>query len=214
MKASVIAFAAIAAAAAMPAYSQETDTPAFDPVFTGPRVEVFGGAEVKRFRYSPGVTGAQRRHTGGVAGVLGGFDLAAPYGLVAGVFGSYAIPTTNFCANNAFGCVRTGREVEGGARLGYLFGSRAMVYVKGAYVNASYRVQSRFTDGTIYNTYVLRDSWRAGAGGEYALSEHAYVKAEYNYTRPKSLDLSAYGHPGVRYRQIRHQFIAGFGVRF
>ncbi|WP_375391047.1 outer membrane protein [uncultured Sphingomonas sp.] len=212
MKLIPLIFVAATALTAIPAMAQDVD-----PVFTGPRVEGFGGVDFQHYKINPTPAGAETKHTGGVAGVLGGFDIGVG-GLVVGAFGSYALPTSNFCASRpAFlpdQCVRPEREIEGGARVGVKFGPRALVYGKGAYVNTSVKVQSTFTAGGTFNTHVNEDGWRVGAGAEYALAEHAYIKVEYDYTQTSRFSLQPYGFANTDYRQTKSQVLGGFGVRF
>lgn len=213
---------------AVPALAQDAPPPPpadtaadIDPTFTGPRVEGFGGVDFQKYDFKPTPAGADRTHTGGVAGALAGYDIGFR-NLVVGAFGSYALPTSNSCSVSvqATGrCVRPEREIEAGARIGFkggdsFLGNRFMVYAKGAYVNTSVKVQSGLNGGGIYNTHRLIGGWRAGAGAEYAVTENAYVKVEYDYTRTGRFDLAPYGFANTDYRQSKNQVLAGFGVRF
>jgi len=195
-----------------------------DPTFTGPRVEGFGGVDIQKYSFRPLPAGADDDHTGGVAGALVGYDIGFR-NLVVGGFGTFALPTSNFCAQRPAlqpgRCVRPDREIEGGVRLGFKAGdsflgagNRILVYAKGSYVNTLVKVQSTFTGGGTFNTHRNRDGWRVGGGAEYALNEHAYVKAEYNYTRTDRLNLQPYGFANTDFRQSKHQILGGFGIRF
>lgn len=239
MKAIHMVLAAAGVMAAAPAFAQDAppqgapaqDAPppstadGIDPTFTGPRIEGFGGVDFQKYDFRPNPAGANRSHTGGVAGALGGFDVGFR-NLVVGVFGSYALPTSGFCATRPSlvpgRCVRPEREVEAGARVGFKagdsflgFGNRALFYAKGAYVNTSTKVQSTYVNnGGTVNTHRLIGGWRAGAGVEYAITNHAYVKAEYDYTRTNRFSLQPYGFAGTDYRQSKNQILGGFGIRF
>ena len=217
---------AAAVLGAAPALAQDAPPPStaegIDPTFTGPRVEGFGGVDFQKYDFRPNPAGADRDHTGGVAGMLGGFDVGFR-NVVIGAFGSYALPTSTFCAPRPVGaagrCVRPEREIEAGARVGFkagdaFLGNRALIYVKGAYVNTSVKVQSTFTTGGTFNTHRLIGGWRAGGGIEYAVTNHAYVKVEYDYTRTGRFSLQPYGFANTDYRQSKNQVLAGFGVRF
>ena len=143
-----------------------------------------------------------------------------------GAFGSYALQTYNGCDNRLPAltpgrCVRPERQIEAGARDGVKagdsflgFGNRALFYAKGAYVNTSVNVQSTYTSGGTFNTHRLIGGWRAGAGLEYALTGHAYIKAEYDYTRTNRFSLQPYGFANTDYRQSSIQILGGFGIRF
>lgn len=225
MKPVQMLLAAVGVFGAIPALAQDAPPPStvdgIDPTFTGPRVEGFGGVDFNKYEFNPAPAGAQRSRTGGTAGVLAGYDIGFR-NLVVGAFGSYALPTSNFCDNSAQAvgrCVRPEREIEAGARVGFkggdsFLGNRFMVYAKGAYVNTSVKVQSGLNGGGIYNTHRLIGGWRAGAGAEYALNEHAYLKVEYDYTRTGRFALDPYGFANTEYRQSKNQVLAGFGVRF
>ncbi len=228
MKPVQMLLAVVGVLGAVPALAQDAPPPPpsdtatdIDPTFTGPRVEGFGGVDFQKYGFNPNPAGAERTHTGGVAGALAGYDIGFR-NFVVGAFGSYALPTSNSCDSSAQAigrCVRPEREIEAGARIGFkggdsFLGNRFMVYAKGAYVNTSVKVQSGLNGGGIYNTHRLIGGWRAGAGAEYALTENAYVKVEYDYTRTGRFSLEPYGFADTEYRQSKNQVLAGFGVRF
>ncbi len=228
MKPVQMLLAVVGVLGAVPALAQDAPPPPpsdtatdIDPTFTGPRVEGFGGVDFQKYDFNPNPAGAERTHTGGVAGALAGYDIGFR-NFVVGAFGSYALPTSNSCDSSAQAigrCVRPEREIEAGARIGFkggdsFLGNRFMVYAKGAYVNTSVKVQSGLNGGGIYNTHRLIGGWRAGAGAEYALTENAYVKVEYDYTRTGRFSLEPYGFADTEYRQSKNQVLAGFGVRF
>ena len=235
MKTILLATGAFLIASAAPAFAQDTPAPApaasaapaasdngapvsaVSSSFTGPRVEIFGGWDRvgTRTRFDDGVTrDTNRTHRNGVTGgVLGGYDLPIGDKLVAGAFGSYALSTAKDCVGGV-GCVKSGRQIEGGARLGLkALDGKALVYAKGAYVNG--QIRADLFDGTdLIKGHANRDGWRAGAGVEYAVSSHAYVKAEYDYTRFKSFDADDLGVTDTSLRYDRNQLLGGFGVRF
>jgi outer membrane immunogenic protein len=215
------------AASAAPAFAQDAPAPAATAsddgaVFTGPRAEIFGGWDRvgTRTRFDDGTT---RTTTHGhdsawTAGALLGYDMPVGDKLTVGVLGSYAISTAKDCAyaggTGGFGgCLKAGREVEGGARLGYKMTPRTLLYVKGSYVNG--KIRGKFGDGIDYaGGHADRDGWRAGAGAEFAVTKHAYVKAEYDYTRFNSFHAEDLGLADTSLRYDRNQVLAGFGVHF
>jgi outer membrane immunogenic protein len=214
---SILATAALAAAAT-PAFAQDTTT---GSSFTGPRAEIFGGwdrvgARTTFFNLDGSTTKAKDHANGAIAGIAVGYDMPIGDRLIVGAFGSVALPTAKFCTTDGTagsGCLRAQREYEGGARVGMKVGPRMLVYAKGAYVNG--RFESTLSDGTAYiKNYTNRDGWRAGAGAEFALNRHAYVKAEYDYTRYNSFDSSTLQGVDTRARFDRNQVLAGFGIRF
>jgi outer membrane immunogenic protein len=232
MKTFLLASGALLLASAAPAFAQ--DSSALAPTtetastvstttnFGGPRAEVFGGWDRvgTRTRFDDGTTRiTDRSHKSGVtAGGLVGYDMPIGDRFIVGAFGSYAISSAKTCdfgnaGNVGNGCLKAGRELEGGARIGANLGGKALVYAKGAYVNG--QIRGRFSDGTNYiGGHTNRGGWRAGAGVEYPVSSHAYVKAEYDYTRFKTFDATDLGVTDTSLRYDRSQVLGGFGVRF
>jgi len=219
MKTILLASSVALAAFAAPAFAQDGAPAPEISSFTGPRAEIFGGWDRvgARARYDDGATRiTEKGHKdGAMGGALVGYDFPIGDRLVAGPFGSIAFSTAKECfyGVTTHACVRPGREIEGGARLGAKMGSSTLVYAKGAYVNG--QIRATVVDGfDYYNAHANRDGWRAGAGVEYALNRHAYIKAEYDYTRFKSFGTDDLGTPDTRLRFDRNQVLGGFGVRF
>ena len=97
-----------------------------------------------------------------------------------------------------------------------LLSPRTLLYVKGGYTNARYNVLA--TDNTTdIETDIDVDGWRAGAGAEFAITNNAYIKAEYrysNYTRGEVEAPSGLESDRFDVDLDRHQVVAGVGVRF
>lgn len=212
-----LALAAVVSATPALAQSDASDAPSF----VGPRAEIFGGwdrlGQREREVDSAGATAliSKNHHDGWEAGGLVGYDMPIGSKLTAGILGSYAISTAKVCYPYGGGgsCVKANREIEGGARLGYKLGNRSLVYVKGAYVNGRY--DFTYGDGVVYQrTSHNQNGWRAGAGAEFAVNKHVYVKAEYDYTRYNTYDSAAQRYPIVQARYDRNQVLGGFGIRF
>jgi len=233
MKTFLLAAGVLLAVSAAPAFAQDADASAAAPAptmsapsdgatFTGPRAEIFGGWDRvgTRARFDDGTTrDTTRSHDSAwTGGGLLGYDMPIGDRLTVGVLGSYAISTAKTCTyaggTGGFGgCVKSGREIEGGARVGYKVTPRTLVYAKAAYVNG--QIRSKFGDGTDYvGGHADRDGGRLGAGAEFAVSNHAYVKAEYDYTRFKSFHADDLGVEDTSLRYDRNQVLAGFGVHF
>lgn len=209
---------AIMATVAVPAVAQ-TDQTDDAYSFTGPRVEIVGGwnhllpdRETSGPVYS---TSQTPKHDGISAGVQGGYDMQVGP-VVAGVFGGYALQTSNECGQLGglnTGCLRPQAQAEGGARIGYQYHGRFLAYGKGAYVNT--RVQTTVLAGDrIMNSHLNKDGWRVGGGVEYAVTHHAYIKAEYDYTRTERFHTAPYGIDDTSVSYHDHDVLAGFGVRF
>jgi len=219
MKIILLASSAILAASAVPAFAQDAAPAPETMSFTGPRAEIFGGWDRVgvRARYDDGTTRVtDKGHTdGATAGALIGYDFPIGDRLVAGPFGSIAFSTAKECfhGSDTVACLRAGREIEGGARIGAKMGDKMLVYAKGAYVNG--QIRATVADGLdYYKAHANRDGWRAGAGVEFALNRHAYLKAEYDYTRFKSFGTDDLGVTDTRVRFDRNQVVGGFGIRF
>ncbi len=235
MKMFLLATSALLVASAAPALAQDSSTdatttttttttsaaePSDGASFTGPRAEIFGGWDRvgTRERFDDGTTRVTDRDhkSAWTGGGLLGYDYPIGDKMTVGAFGSYAISTAKTCGSTGTGtaCLKAGREIEGGARVGYKLGSRALVYAKGAYVNGQIRGVATDDAGDYFRDHTNRNGWRAGAGVEMAVTHHAYVKAEYDYTRFKSFNGGDVGLTDTSLRYDRNQVLAGFGVHF
>jgi outer membrane immunogenic protein len=218
VKSFILAAAAIGAAATAPAVAQTTDDAG--SMFTGPRVELHGGWNRlhEKARINDGTTTVHvgRHDYDGFVGGQIGYDYAIRPSTIVGVFGSYDLSNNKQCStvDTATNCFKANRNIEGGARIGEVFGKRTLVYVKGAYVNGRFRASSSDTAVPAYaSDHADKGGWRAGVGVEEALSRHAYVKAEYNYSRYGRFhdDLDA---TDTSLRIDRQEALAGLGIRF
>ncbi|WP_415643897.1 outer membrane protein [Sphingomonas antarctica] len=190
-----------------------------DYSFTGPRAEFLAGysRQLPSVRTSGPVTtiSQAQRHSGGSAGVQGGYDLELGP-VVVGVFGGYALLTSQGCgtlggANQ--GCLRPQAEAEGGARVGFQVAGRFLAYGKGSYVNT--RIQTSNRNGAVIaNSHINKDGFRVGGGVEYAVLPRVYVKAEYSYTRTERFNAAPYGFQNTSVSYHDHAGLVGFGIRF
>ena len=110
-------------------------------------------------------------------------------------------------------CLKAGRELEGGARLGQRYsGSGGLAYVKLAYVNA--RARATYDDGVDrFSDHDDRSGVRVGIGFEQPIASRFYLKAEYRYTDFKDYKI-ADDEASLRYGFERHQVVGGAGIRF
>ena len=189
-------------AAATPAFAQDTGAPATgNAPMTGLRVEGIAGWD--RINTNPG-------HGDGVAyGGVVGYDIGLGSNAIIGVEGEVDGSTMRDCDNGVFAagdrlCSRAGRDLYVGGRIGTRVGGNTLLYAKAGYTNA--RLTTTYNDGTgaglgNFRTSDDLDGWRLGAGAEFGLGAHTYLKAEYRY--------SNYEHD-----IDRHQVVAGVGVRF
>lgn len=174
----ILATAALAlVAAATPAFAQEGS-------FQGPRVEVVGGWDRVN---SDGDGKSGFTYGGGL-----GYDLqrgSAVFGVEGEVTGS----TVKDCVANT--CLKAGRDLYAGVRVGGEILPGTLLYAKGGYTNARVTLESPTLD-----TGRNLDGYRLGAGVEKQFGMF-YGKVEYRYSN---------------YEQDfdRHQVMAGAGIRF
>lgn len=121
--------------------------------------------------------------------------------------GTYNVPATpSYPSVVGRGCARDGRSIFVGPRLGYVAGEHALLYVTGGYANLRERtsfdgsIGGSPLKGTLHGDF---EGFRIGGGVEYALSNHAFLKAEYRYTEAKDDET-------LRQSQV----VTGFGFRF
>jgi outer membrane immunogenic protein len=187
----LVSTALLAFAAATPAFAQDSAP------FTGPRVEgVVGWDRVQ----------AGGSHDDGVQyGIGAGYDFAAG-GTILGVEAEASDSNVRECAGSKTLadprlCLKAGRDLYVGGRVGKVIGGKTLLYAKAGYTNARAKLtQDDGTDQVTLGNSNL-DGIRVGAGAEYAVGSNAYVKAEYRYSNYEN---------GVS----RNQVLGGFGVRF
>lgn len=180
-----------AIALAAPAVAQERAP------FTGPRAEAVVGFD--RVQAGGG-------HEDGVSyGGQVGYDFQSGFGLI-GIEGEATGSSTDACDGpgsvaNPNLCVKAGRDLYAGARIGTVIGGSTLLYGKVGYTNA--RVRLTTNDGTTTTTLggADLDGVRVGAGLEHKFGGNFYGKAEYRYSNYEQ---------GVS----RHGVLAGVGVRF
>ena len=222
MKKTLLRLAACSAVLiAVPATAQDDG----QATFTGPWVSGLVGYDSSRAGSSVDSDVDEDAFDDGIDGVgygVGvGFDVAMG-GLVIGAEGEWmeSNASTRYDLDDdvglAFANIETGRDLYVGARVGAMLGSKAMVYVKGGYTNATYNVLAG-DDVNDTLTDVKLEGWRAGGGVEFALSKNAFLKAEYRYSNYN--DGSVEFPNGVETDQFsvdvdRHQGVVGLGLRF
>lgn len=178
-------------ASATPAFAQD------NAPFTGPRAE--------------GVVGYDRvqaggDHTDGVAfGGQLGYDFQSGLGLI-GVEGEVTGSSADTCSGSTTAadpriCLKAGRDLYAGGRIGTVIGGSTLLYGKVGYTNARVRLTSNDGTGTTNLAAGNADGVRVGAGLEHSFGGKFYGKAEYRYSNYEG---------GVE----RHQALAGLGVRF
>lgn len=183
--------ALLAITAISPAMAQESAP------FTGPRVEGLVGIDRVQ-------SDADKDDAVGYGAAIG-YDMQMG-GAVVGAEAEYSDSDNRSCAGAATVadprlCLKTGRDLYVGGRVGTVVGGSTLLYAKAGYTNAQAKLTS--DDGTDQITLDKSnlDGARVGAGVEHAIGPRSYVKAEYRYSNYEA---------GVE----RHQGMAGFGFRF
>jgi len=180
--ASIVAFSAPAQAQIV----EESYAPAAN-VFEGFRAEAQVGYDRNTFdlrtSIRPGTpfTEASARANGASFGGEVGYDAQFDR-VVVGVYGSGEYSTAKLCSEVSGTdelCFKAKRNLNAGARLGYAFGSDALVYVKGGYSNG--RVTAEYVDFASdegFREGANRDGYHFGGGIEFPVGRF-YVKGEY-----------------------------------
>lgn len=183
--------ALLAATAATPALAQDAAP------FTGLRVEGLIGVDRVQ---------ANDDHKDGLLyGVGVGYDVQAGSGIL-GVEAELSDATTRTCVGSATfadprDCLRAGRDIYVGGRIGKTVGTSTLLYAKAGYTNGRAELSSDNGAATTIFDRENLDGVRVGAGAEYAVGPNSFIKAEYRYSNYEQ---------GV----TRHQVLGGFGFRF
>ena len=189
------AFAAIAWIAATPAAAQESGSP-----WQGFRIEGLAGYDSAQI---------QSNDDGGfVYGVGVGYDFQTGRA-VLGIEAEATDSTNSGCTLDAIVtndrlCAAAGRELSIGLRAGTLVSPRVLLYAKGGYTNARFRVD--YDDGTPaglndFSVHENLDGIRVGGGAEFRVGGNAFVRLEGRYSN-------------YQYGGDRGQAVAAFGFRF
>jgi len=196
--------------------------PAIASNFNGPRFELRGGWDKTTLgaSFDDGVDQfSGRGHKSGFnIGAELGYDALLGNVIVGGVYAGIEGATTKDCTElvgNDEACLKLGRNLTLGARLGAKVAPRAMIYVKGGYSNGQLRETYKNSDDPDldFSDHQNRGGYHFGIGAEFAIYGSGYVRAEYvrtNYNAYRYLDpdfdLKIDGH--------RDQLLLGFGLRF
>ena len=188
---SAVFFASIAT----PAMAQDEAT---SSPFQGPYVGVLGGVDSA----STEQDSALGVLYGGVVGY--DFDLG---GAVFGVEGEATGSTGKYCVADDEICVKAGRDLYAGVRLGLVDGD-TLFYIKGGYTNAELRAE--VTSGS--TTVSVSDTgggWRLGAGVETKVAANVSLRGEIRYSH-YSIDLDQDFSASIE----RYQGLLGLNYRF
>lgn len=204
MKKTILVAAIGTAFVATPVFAQDA------PVRSGPRIE----ARVGWDRVNINVDGEGVGKSGITYGGEVGYDIVTGGGAVIGAYAGIDGSSTKECLveGTERGCVKAGRNITVGARIGALVGSRALLYAKGGYSNG--RISVDYTDTAFpadnFSEGENGDGFHLGAGVEVGMSRSVYGKLEYNYTKYSTNTDDADFDVDLD----RHRVLAGVGIRF
>ncbi len=216
-----ITAATLAVAIAAPAAAQDiVDTP------LGPRIELRVGWDrvdvVTEVRDGTERSETSAGDSGITYGGEVGYDMVLSRASALGVYAGLSKSTLETCDDLSFGatvvardCLSTGREIDVGARIGFVTGPNSLVYLKSGYSNGEVRRDVRdLTDPAFsYRARRRLDGFHLGAGGEFGLTSRAYGKLEYRYAN-YAADRETIGQTVLENGVERHHVVAGLGYRF
>lgn len=147
-----------------------------------------------------------------------GYDVHFGRALVAGAYAGIEGATTKTCSP-VFGddsaCLKLGRNLTVGGRIGAQVSPLAMIYVKAGYSYGQLRATyANADDPTLdFKAHSNRGGVHFGIGGEMAIGPMTYARIEYVRTNYNDYD---YVDPDFRVTLDGHrdQALVGFGVRF
>jgi outer membrane immunogenic protein len=208
-----------AAGFAVPAVAQD------ESVFTGPRGEFLLGYDFVRPGSSEDIdNGGDIDQTieGAAYGVGLGYDIQMG-GLVVGLEGEWVQSTastkydTTAFTDFGVGEIEAGRDLYAGLRVGAAITPETLLYAKAGYSNASFDVTAYNAAQDTAVSNVDLDGWRVGAGVERAITDNAFLKAEYRYSNYQEGEFEApSGLESDRFDVDldRHTVMVGLGMRF
>ncbi|MES3153677.1 outer membrane protein [Sphingomonas faeni] len=217
MKIVALGAAALAALVSTSAFAQD-----IVQTFNGPRIELRAGWDNPDIR----ATLSDNRNrvsrsadkSGFTYGGEVGYDYSPDNKLVIGGYAGVEGSTTKACSE-LYGldrlCVRAGRNITAGARVGAVVGESFLVYGKGGYSNGRVSVDYRDYELILADENVGRnlDGFHVGAGVEAALSGGVYGRLEYVYTKYGRLSAET-DVISASLKPTRQQVVYAMGVRF
>jgi outer membrane immunogenic protein len=205
---------------ATPAFAQDSGAQDDAGTFTGVRGEVHAGYDnvfAKVIATDSNGTSVASGSKGGVSyGGEVGYDLAIGQQITVGAYAGLEGSSVKDCTE-VFGsdeaCLKAGRSITAGARLGFKVTQPLLMYIKGGYSNA--RLNVTYANGGANDFRLGRDfdGFHVGAGFEYAVNKHVYGKLDYTFTQYDNFDYAA-GGDSFSANVQRSQVTAGVGFRF
>lgn len=215
MKIKFLFLSALAVGVAVPAAAQDASP------MTGPRVEARLGYDYVSLNMAYQEEDFRAEASDGESGVMYGGEIgydAAFSKLIVGVYAGLAGSNTESCAEvfgEDEGCLKSGKDITVGARLGTLVAPTTALYIKGGYSNGQIKAEYEDYEDIIsdFSASEEIDGFHVGVGVEFAYQSGLYSKLEYVY--------SNYGEAELRTSDFsaqagldRHQVAVGVGVHF
>jgi outer membrane immunogenic protein len=215
-------FALAATAAAIVATgAQAAAAPGAPFAFNGPFAGIQGGWQQDRQRLQTldtngGIATSGQNGSGFGYGGQIGYDYRLPSNFVLGAEVSVTGRTGSNRLVDPFGetfGLRLGRTVNATGRLGYVFSTGGLGYVRGGYSNARFLID----DAVAHNRY-NRDGYTVGVGYEQPVARHVNARIEYDYSDYGRDTTTAvgqdYGFADARSKFRRNAVTAGLDFHF
>lgn len=214
-------FVALGAAASVALFSTPVQAQDAASSFDGPRIEARVGWDGPQIRgtISDGVNRISRKadKTGVVYGGEIGYDHALR-NVVIGAYAGLEESSAKECGE-LYGedrlCLRAGRNITGGVRIGTPVGDQFMLYGKGGYSNGRVTVDYRDYELILADIDEGRnfDGFHVGGGVEGTLSGRVYGRLEYVYTSYGKVSATL-DDATASLKPTRHQVAYAMGLRF
>lgn len=217
MKTSALGAVVVVALVSTPALAQD-----IVPSFDGPRIELRAGWDQPdvRVTLSDGVNRISRSgsKSGATYGGEVGYDFSTTNKLIIGAYAGIEGSTTKSCGE-LYGedrlCIRAGRNITAGVRVGAVVTDSLMIYGKGGYSNGRASVDYKdfeliLADENLHRNF---DGFHIGGGIEASIQGGVYGRLEYVYTKYGRIS-AALEDANASLRPTRHQVVYAMGLRF
>jgi outer membrane immunogenic protein len=135
------------------------------------------------------------------AGGFAGYDQMITPHILVGLEAGFDFAADDAAANGA-ALIDPNYSFDVGARAGYVFNEKTLVYVRGSYENMRARIMNE-TGAGVTQAHDNFDGWGIGAGVEREVMDHVSARIEYRYS-----DLGSGG------TFDRHQALMGIAYHF
>lgn len=215
----IVAMGAVVAAAFVSTSASAQD---IVQTFNGPRIELRAGwdnPDIRATLQDAGNRVSQSADKSGVSyGGEVGYDFSPDNKMVIGAYAGLEGSTVKACGE-LYGadrlCLRAGRNITAGARVGVVLDQKFLIYGKGGYSNGRVSVDYRDYEFILPDENVGRtfDGFHVGGGIEASVGSGVYGRLEYVYTN--------YGRVSAEtevltasLKPTRQQVVYAMGVRF